>query len=83
LWSIGPNIYAAIIKVVAYKPSSPDEYKARIPHKLGLAHVSIEVCKCAGAAVVAVALPSSIAEPPALSPGATAPEKEAGSDQRD
>jgi len=49
VWSIGPSVYAAIIKVVAHKPSSPKEYKARIPRNLGLAHVSIEVCECAAA----------------------------------
>ena len=47
LWSIGPSVYAAIITVVAHRPLSPDEYKARIPRNLGLAHVSIEVCECA------------------------------------
>jgi cation diffusion facilitator family transporter len=47
VWSIGPNTYAAIITVVADKPLSPEEYKARIPRDLGLAHVSIEVCECA------------------------------------
>jgi cation diffusion facilitator family transporter len=45
VWSIGPNIYAAVITVVANKPFSSDEYRSRIPRTLGLAHVSIEVCE--------------------------------------
>jgi cation diffusion facilitator family transporter len=45
LWSIGTSVYAAIITVVARKPSSPDGYRARMPRNLGLAHVSIEVCE--------------------------------------
>ena len=47
LWSIGPNIYAVVIAVVAHEPATPDQYKARIPQNLGLAHISIEVHKCA------------------------------------
>lgn len=47
LWSVGPNIYAVIIVVVAHKPSTQEEYKARIPKNLGLEHISIEVHECA------------------------------------
>jgi len=47
LWSIGPNIYSVIITVVAHDPGTPDEYKARIPKHLGLAHIAIEVHECA------------------------------------
>lgn len=47
LWSIGPNIYAVAIAVVAHEPGTPDQYKTRIPKNLGLAHVSIEVHRCA------------------------------------
>ena len=43
LWSIGPNIYAVILVVVAQCPGTPEHYKARIPGNLGLAHVTIEV----------------------------------------
>jgi cation diffusion facilitator family transporter len=43
LWCIGPGVYAAIITVLTGKPASADEYRARIPRHLGLAHVSIEV----------------------------------------
>jgi Co/Zn/Cd efflux system component len=45
LWLIGTGVYAAIVTVVARKPSSTDEYRARIPLALGLVHVSIEVCE--------------------------------------
>ncbi len=47
LWSIGPNIYAAVIMVIAHHPASPDEYRQRIPPDLGLAHISIEAHECA------------------------------------
>jgi len=46
LWSIGPNIYSAVIAVVAHDPATPNQYKERIPTKLGLAHVTIEVHDC-------------------------------------
>ena len=46
LWSIGPNIYTAIIAVVARDPATPEQYKERIPKNLGLAHISIEVHEC-------------------------------------
>ncbi|PKO07181.1 MAG: cation transporter [Chloroflexi bacterium HGW-Chloroflexi-3] len=43
VWSIGPNIHAAIISVVNQHVLSSEEYKARLPEDLGLEHVSIEV----------------------------------------
>jgi cation diffusion facilitator family transporter len=46
LWSIGPNIYAVALTVVAHETVTPAEYKARIPDDLGLAHVTIEVHQC-------------------------------------
>jgi cation diffusion facilitator family transporter len=46
LWSIGTNVYSVVIAVVAHEPSTPDNYKARIPKKLGLKHISIEVHEC-------------------------------------
>ncbi|HEX6971112.1 MAG TPA: cation diffusion facilitator family transporter [Limnochordia bacterium] len=48
LWSIGPNIYAAILSVVAHDPCSPEDYKARLPARLGLVHVTVEVHACSG-----------------------------------
>lgn len=47
LWSIGPNTYAVIVSVVAHEPTTPEAYKSRIPKNLGLAHISVEVHKCA------------------------------------
>jgi Co/Zn/Cd efflux system component len=47
LWSIGPNIYAVVMSVVAREPATPDEYRARIPKGLGVAHISIEIHECA------------------------------------
>ncbi len=43
VWTIGPNVRAAIIAVVAAEPLTPDEYKALLPGGLGLAHVTVEV----------------------------------------
>lgn len=42
LWSIGPNIYALMVAVVAHDPQAPHEYKARLPDGLGLVHVIVE-----------------------------------------
>jgi cation diffusion facilitator family transporter len=47
LWSIGPNVYAVAMTVVAHEPLTPDQYKQRMPDELGLAHVTIEVHECA------------------------------------
>ncbi len=46
LYSIGPNIYSAVITVVATDPATPAQYKKRIPMNLGLAHVAVEVHEC-------------------------------------
>ncbi len=46
LWSIGPNISAALLTVVAHKPLTADGYRARIPASLGLKHISIETHQC-------------------------------------
>jgi len=43
VWSIGPDIYSALISVVARKPATPAEYKTRIPASLGVVHVAVEV----------------------------------------
>lgn len=43
LWGIGPGVYAAILVVVAQRPATAEEYKARIPKDLGLGHVTVEV----------------------------------------
>ncbi len=50
LWSIGPDIYSALIAVVAHRPAMPGQYKERIPGDLGLVHVAVEVHTCPGGA---------------------------------
>ena len=42
LWSIGPNIYAAIVSIVADKPLTADQYRARLGLDDELVHVTIE-----------------------------------------
>lgn len=45
LWSVGPNVYSAIVSIVAHNPLEPDEYKKAIAdHRL--VHITVEVCKC-------------------------------------
>lgn len=46
VWSIGPEIYSALISVTAHQPATPAEYKTRIPENLGLVHVAVEVHEC-------------------------------------
>lgn len=46
LWAVGPNIYSAIISVVAHHPLQPEQYKKQISSDLGLVHITVEVCKC-------------------------------------
>ncbi|EDY81658.1 cation diffusion facilitator family transporter [Verrucomicrobiia bacterium DG1235] len=43
MWSIGPGIYNAMITILAKKPQEPEVYKARLPDKLGIVHVTVEV----------------------------------------
>jgi Co/Zn/Cd efflux system component len=43
LWAIGPDVYAAIVVIVAHAAATPEDYKARIPADLGLGHITIEV----------------------------------------
>ena len=43
LWSVGPNIYAAIITVVTNDPKPAEHYKQLIPSDLNLVHVTVEV----------------------------------------
>jgi cation diffusion facilitator family transporter len=43
VWSIGPNIYALELVVVADRPQSPAHYKTLLPKGLGLVHVNVEV----------------------------------------
>ena len=43
VWSIGPGIYAAEIAIVSTAPEPAHVYRQRIPSRLGIQHVSIEV----------------------------------------
>jgi len=45
VWSIGPNIYAAIISVLAQKDITSEELRAQLPKELGIEHISIEINK--------------------------------------
>ena len=45
-WSIGPGIFAADIAIVSDNPKSPDDYRSRIPEKLGIVHVTLEIHRC-------------------------------------
>lgn len=45
-WNIGPGIYAADLAIVSDDPKSPDEYRSRMPHDLGIVHATIEVHRC-------------------------------------
>jgi cation diffusion facilitator family transporter len=45
-WSIGPGIFAAAIAIVSDNPKTPDDYRSRIPAKLGVVHVTVEVHRC-------------------------------------
>ena len=43
IWAIGPQMYSAIIAVVANEPKDPDYYKELIPDGLGIVHTVVEV----------------------------------------
>jgi cation diffusion facilitator family transporter len=47
VWRVGRASYAAVVSVVAHNPLSPDAYRARVCAISSLAHVSIEVNRCA------------------------------------
>ena len=46
VWSVGPGIYAASISVVTHTAASPESYRKRLPHDLGIVHATIEVHRC-------------------------------------
>jgi len=52
VWSIGPNLHAAVIVVVSDTPQAPDDYRSLLPDGLGLTHVTIEVHQCPEAPAV-------------------------------
>lgn len=43
LWTVGPDIYAAIVSVVTEIPKPPEYYKQLIPSGLKFVHVTVEV----------------------------------------
>lgn len=46
VWSVGPNIYSAIVSVVTHEPRPPEHYKRLIPAEAGIVHASVEVNEC-------------------------------------
>lgn len=47
IWSIGPNLHAAIVSLVAHNPESPATYKQRIQARCrSLVHITIEPQAC-------------------------------------
>src|SRR5690625_2401825 len=47
LWTIGPNIHAAIVSIVSYDPKSPGVYKQRIQARCpSVVHVTVETQRC-------------------------------------
>ncbi len=46
LWRVGRDKYAAVMTVVADKPLTPADYRARLSTITALAHVSVEVNRC-------------------------------------
>lgn len=43
LWCIGPGLWAAELVVASTRPLPPERYKARIPPRLNVVHVAVEV----------------------------------------
>ena len=43
LWTVGPDIYAAIVSVVTEIPKPPEYYKQLIPSDIKFVHVTVEV----------------------------------------
>ncbi|MBW1882679.1 MAG: CDF family Co(II)/Ni(II) efflux transporter DmeF [Deltaproteobacteria bacterium] len=46
LWRVGPKNLAAIVSIVSHDPHPPESYKALVPERFGLAHVTVEVNRC-------------------------------------
>jgi cation diffusion facilitator family transporter len=77
VWSVGVDGYAAALSVVAHRPRSPEDYKAKLPASARVVHATVEVHRCAdhedargGAPFTStrlVAAPSSPAGRPAAS----------------
>jgi cation diffusion facilitator family transporter len=46
VWAIGPNLYAAIVSVLASEPKPVEHYKRLIDRDRSLVHVTVEVRRC-------------------------------------
>jgi cation diffusion facilitator family transporter len=46
VWSVGMHGYAAALSVVAHRPRSPEDYKARLPVSARVVHATVEVHRC-------------------------------------
>jgi len=49
VWRLGPGHFAAIVSVVTDEPRPPEHYKGLLVGVPQLAHLTVEVCPCAGA----------------------------------
>ena len=48
IWQVGVNKFAAILKIVAHHPNTPDEYRQALKIHEELVHVSVETQICQG-----------------------------------
>jgi cation diffusion facilitator family transporter len=48
VWAVGPGRYAVAVALETDQPLTPEEFKARLPKGLGLAHVTIELSRRSG-----------------------------------
>lgn len=46
LWTVGPNVYSAIISIVTHHAVNPLDYKKRILAEVKLDHITVEVQQC-------------------------------------
>jgi cation diffusion facilitator family transporter len=49
VWRVGPRHYAAIVCIVTHEPREPEHYKRLLAGHCDLAHVTVEVNRCADA----------------------------------
>jgi Co/Zn/Cd efflux system component len=46
VWSVGPGIWSVEGVLLSESPRSAEDYKARIPKRLGVVHATLEVVAC-------------------------------------
>ena len=51
VWQVGPEAWSVVLSVVADRPATPAEYRARLAPLKTLRHVTVEVHRCPGPAV--------------------------------